>query len=64
LIAFSTNKKPFFFLRWEIAPEIAGLRMGPAAITQNLTVEAGDVLPLALPQGASGDAIEIMMNFR
>jgi sucrose-6-phosphate hydrolase SacC (GH32 family) len=46
---------------WEIAPEIAGLRAAKAVV-MGITVPPYTAVPLALPPGTTGDALEIRLN--
>ena len=41
------------------APEIAALRVGPPTVLRDVAVPAGGAVALALPAGATGDAIEV-----
>ena len=49
---------------WEIAPDVvAGLRLrSPPTIMTKLTVPPNTALPIALPAGAVGDALELRLN--
>ena len=49
---------------WEIAPDVvAGLRLsGPPTIMTKLTVPPNTALPITLPAGAVGDALELRLN--
>lgn len=49
---------------WEIAPEVASLRINPTAPTllRRLQVPPNSVVPITLPKGASGDALELRLN--
>ena len=50
---------------WEIAPDVvAGLRLnsGPPTIMAKLTVPPNTALPITLPAGAVGDALELRLN--
>jgi hypothetical protein len=50
---------------WDIAPEIAALRVNPDAPTlvTNMTVPPTTAVPVRLPDGAHGDAVEVRLNF-
>ena len=47
-----------------MAPETAALRINPAhpTVLVNITVPAYTAVPIALPPGASGDALELRLN--
>ena len=47
---------------WEIAEEVALLRSTPIALVTNLTVSPDTAVPIKLPTGASGQAIELRLN--
>ena len=49
---------------WEIAPEIAQLRLASPTIARNVTVPPGGAVPLAVPDGAgaSGDTVEVLLK--
>ena len=48
---------------WEIAPEIAQLRLASPTIARNVTVPPGGAVPLAVPGGAaSGDTVEVLLK--
>ena len=47
---------------WEIAPEIAQLRLATPTIARNVTVPPGAAVPLAVPRGASGDTVEVLLK--
>ena len=49
---------------WEIAPEVAALRINPAAPTllKGLVVVPNTAVPIPLPAGARGDALELRLN--
>ena len=47
---------------WEIAPEIAQLRLPSPTIARNVTVPPGGAVPLAVPRGASGDTVEVLLK--
>lgn len=49
---------------WEIAPEVASLRINPASPTliRGLQIPPESAVPVTLPSGASGDALELRMN--
>ena len=49
---------------WEIAPEMDALRLQPQPLLlRNVTVPPESAVPLALPTGAAGDALELRLNF-
>ena len=49
---------------WEIAPEVASLRINPTAPTLllGLLVPPNSAVPISLPKGATGDALELRLN--
>ena len=49
---------------WEIAPEVASLRINPTTPTllRRLQVPPNSAIPISLPKGASGDALELRLN--
>ena len=49
---------------WDVpADAVEPLRIGPPVVKRALTLAPGATLPLELPQGATGDALEVRLNF-